>query len=156
MKIDISSLRNSRKESTDKRNQLIADLRQQVADSISSYLDNLAVPAGAECLKIFLNAFYIKEGTLYVDFDKEFTSSDVSDLSVYGLHDIIPICSVQGAVLSVPQSRFEKISSFVKSETIVVNYTSDYALYYRETVGSISFPEIWEEEIPENFRISLI
>ena len=158
MKIDVTILKEGRKENTHKRNLLIANLKEQVIDSINSYLANLGtqIPAGAETLAISLNAFFVRENTLYVDLDKAFLSSSTVKLAGYEVYDIIPLCSVKGAVLAVPEKKFEYTHSFMPKETLRVTKFSEITLYYNENLGEIPLSEIWEEEIPETFSISLI
>lgn len=160
MKINVDILKKARKESNERREQLIADLQKQVQESIDSYIVNVSenIPAGAETLVLYLKSFLIEENFLKVTIDKQFTPSDSKILSEYYCGDCIALCKVEGAVLTVPEED-ETFSSVVRNveklSIDIVNKVPEISLYYKEIFGNISLRELWGEDIPKKVTIDL-
>ena len=160
MKINVDILKKARKESNEQREQLIADLKKQIHESIDSYLADISqnIPGSAETLVLYLKCFCIKENSLKLTITKEFTPSDPKILSEYSLCDSIALCNIEGATLTVPEDneRFINIINRVEKSSIdIFSKVPEISLYYKEKWGSISLRELWEEDIPEKVTIAL-
>ena len=155
MKIDVTPLKEARKENTHERELLVANLRSQIAEAASTYISDLRhkVPAYAEKVEIVLGIISIDDTALSLTVYSKFFGKKLIIPHQTAACDVL-LCHLEGNAVLV---RLKNEDDEFRGTCIEpVEISNNLFLYYEDKFGMIPLTELWEEEIPKSFTIDLV